>query len=254
MVHVGEVSLYYLDPGEHTSKVEFSPFYDNISFALSPATVDHVTFDGPTMVRVGVVNRVLRELSADSGLRFQPVSYSWSYADSVVIFTACLILCLSWGLSFFLFCHFSARLTFPGDSVRNVGGRLARAIAPVLEAPAAQVPPPELASPAPPPAPPAPSARTLKAIGSGNFWSGRSANLPTNYLPSSIGLHKPRKPSLDQNYTREDTSPSVPGVDWVLLKVTKRKWTEPRWTGPYRVTERTSHAVRLDGKGDTWYH
>ncbi|XP_070411323.1 uncharacterized protein [Nothobranchius furzeri] len=51
-----------------------------------------------------------------------------------------------------------------------------------------------------------------------------------------------------------DTSPSVPGVEWVLLKVTKRKWTEPRWTGPYKVIERTSHAVRLEGKGDAWYH
>nr|XP_015797242.2 uncharacterized protein LOC107373618 [Nothobranchius furzeri] len=50
------------------------------------------------------------------------------------------------------------------------------------------------------------------------------------------------------------TSSTQPGTDWVLLKVTKRKWTEPRWTGPFRITERTSHAVRLDGKGDTWYH
>ncbi|XP_058501431.1 LOW QUALITY PROTEIN: uncharacterized protein LOC131469970 [Solea solea] len=40
----------------------------------------------------------------------------------------------------------------------------------------------------------------------------------------------------------------------VYLKVLKRKWTEPRWTGPFTVTERTSHAVRLAGKGDTWYH
>ncbi|XP_029384988.1 uncharacterized protein LOC115060953 isoform X1 [Echeneis naucrates] len=46
----------------------------------------------------------------------------------------------------------------------------------------------------------------------------------------------------------------IPGQEWVLLKVHKRKWTEPRWTGPFQVTERTSHAVRLKGKGDTWYH
>ncbi|XP_068998257.1 uncharacterized protein [Embiotoca jacksoni] len=44
--------------------------------------------------------------------------------------------------------------------------------------------------------------------------------------------------------------PYKPGPD----KVIKRKWSEPRWTGPFRVTERTSHAVRLEGKGDTWYH
>lgn len=47
---------------------------------------------------------------------------------------------------------------------------------------------------------------------------------------------------------------TTPETEWVLLRVIKRKWTEPRWTGPYKVTERTSHAVRLDGKGDTWYH
>ncbi|XP_028277990.1 uncharacterized protein LOC114446543 [Parambassis ranga] len=41
-------------------------------------------------------------------------------------------------------------------------------------------------------------------------------------------------------------------AEWVLLKVIKRKWSEPRWTGPYQVVERTSHAVRLKGKGDTW--
>ncbi|GCC27439.1 hypothetical protein chiPu_0005863 [Chiloscyllium punctatum] len=43
-------------------------------------------------------------------------------------------------------------------------------------------------------------------------------------------------------------------TDWVLLKVIKRKWLEPRWTGPYKVVERTSHAVRLQGKGESWYH
>lgn len=45
-----------------------------------------------------------------------------------------------------------------------------------------------------------------------------------------------------------------PTSEWVLLKVIKRKWSEPRWTGPYKVVERTSHAVKLQGKGDTWYH
>ncbi|XP_062284313.1 uncharacterized protein LOC133990154 [Scomber scombrus] len=45
-----------------------------------------------------------------------------------------------------------------------------------------------------------------------------------------------------------------PTTDWVLLKVIKRKWSEPRWTGPFKVVERTSHALRLQGKGDSWYH
>ncbi|XP_063078733.1 uncharacterized protein LOC134468792 [Engraulis encrasicolus] len=37
----------------------------------------------------------------------------------------------------------------------------------------------------------------------------------------------------------------TPTTEWVLLKVIKRKWTEPRWTGPFEVVERTTHAVRL---------
>ncbi|KAI3376584.1 hypothetical protein L3Q82_016465, partial [Scortum barcoo] len=43
-------------------------------------------------------------------------------------------------------------------------------------------------------------------------------------------------------------------ASWVYLKVFKRKWSEPRWLGPYEVTERTTCALRLKGKGDTWYH
>ena len=46
----------------------------------------------------------------------------------------------------------------------------------------------------------------------------------------------------------------LPTAEWVLLRVIKRKWSEPRWTGPFQVTERNSHAVRLRGKGDTWFH
>lgn len=47
---------------------------------------------------------------------------------------------------------------------------------------------------------------------------------------------------------------SSPEVEWVLLKVIKRNWSDSRWTGPYRVLERTSHAVSIEGKGETWYH
>ncbi|KAL3980924.1 butyrophilin [Sarotherodon galilaeus] len=46
----------------------------------------------------------------------------------------------------------------------------------------------------------------------------------------------------------------TPEVKAVWLKVIKRKWKEPRWTGPYEVIARTTTAVQLKGKGDTWYH
>ncbi|KAK2898117.1 hypothetical protein Q8A73_014497 [Channa argus] len=42
-------------------------------------------------------------------------------------------------------------------------------------------------------------------------------------------------------------------VKYVRLKVIRRKWSEPCWTGPFEVVERTWHAVRLKGKGDTWF-
>ena len=62
----------------------------------------------------------------------------------------------------------------------------------------------------------------------------------TNRVGERRDLHP-----LDQN---------LPQAEWVLLKVIKRKWSEPRWTGPHQVVERTSHAVRLRDKGETWYH
>ncbi|XP_026017353.1 uncharacterized protein LOC113018501 [Astatotilapia calliptera] len=46
----------------------------------------------------------------------------------------------------------------------------------------------------------------------------------------------------------------VPDAKTVWLRVIKRKWKEPRWTGPYEVSARTATAVQLKGKGDTWYH
>ncbi|KAI4873278.1 hypothetical protein NFI96_009745, partial [Prochilodus magdalenae] len=36
--------------------------------------------------------------------------------------------------------------------------------------------------------------------------------------------------------------PEVAVAPWLYLRAIKRKWSEPRWTGPFRVTERTSHA------------
>ena len=48
--------------------------------------------------------------------------------------------------------------------------------------------------------------------------------------------------------------PVRPG-DWVRVKVHKRKWPDPRWTGPWEVTECTSHAIRVKGRtGAIWYH
>ncbi|XP_019218096.1 uncharacterized protein LOC109203239 isoform X3 [Oreochromis niloticus] len=53
---------------------------------------------------------------------------------------------------------------------------------------------------------------------------------------------------------RPTAEKEVPDAKAVWLKVIKRKWKEPRWTGPYEVTARTATAVRLKGKGDTWFH
>ncbi|XP_039670590.1 uncharacterized protein LOC120567688 [Perca fluviatilis] len=42
--------------------------------------------------------------------------------------------------------------------------------------------------------------------------------------------------------------------EWVWLRVLKRKWNQPRWTGPHQVEAATSHSVRLVKKGSNWYH
>ncbi|KAM8908083.1 uncharacterized protein AB9W97_005629 [Spinachia spinachia] len=43
--------------------------------------------------------------------------------------------------------------------------------------------------------------------------------------------------------------------DWVRVKVHKRKWKDPRWTGPYEVKEVTTHSVQVKGKsGAPWHH
>lgn len=61
-----------------------------------------------------------------------------------------------------------------------------------------------------------------------------------------------------QSAVPEATHQEVPVLhvgDWVRVKVHKRKWHEPRWTGPYQVTECTSHAVQVKGKaGANWHH
>ncbi|KAK5913279.1 hypothetical protein CgunFtcFv8_007824 [Champsocephalus gunnari] len=43
-------------------------------------------------------------------------------------------------------------------------------------------------------------------------------------------------------------------AEYVRLKTIKPKWCAPRLSEPLKVTQRTDHAVRVDGKGDTWYH
>lgn len=53
----------------------------------------------------------------------------------------------------------------------------------------------------------------------------------------------------------EPEPPRVKVGDWVRIKVHKRKWQDPRWTGPYEVKEVTSHSVQVKGKsGAPWHH
>ncbi|KAL3979053.1 cell cycle checkpoint control protein RAD9B [Sarotherodon galilaeus] len=71
------------------------------------------------------------------------------------------------------------------------------------------------------------------------------------------GAHNP-KPVVKPEAVLQNRLPLdcmvTPEAKAVWLKVIKRKWKEPRWTGPYEVVARTTTAVQLKGKGDTWYH
>ena len=52
----------------------------------------------------------------------------------------------------------------------------------------------------------------------------------------------------------EEPEDPIKEGEWVWLRVLKRRWTEPRWTGPHKVEAATSHSVRLVKKGSNWYH
>lgn len=53
-----------------------------------------------------------------------------------------------------------------------------------------------------------------------------------------------------------DTSPVEVG-NWVLRKVNKLNWSPPQWKGPYKVTEATSHCVKVwltEDRLSNWIH
>ncbi|TWW58365.1 hypothetical protein D4764_07G0010840 [Takifugu flavidus] len=85
-----------------------------------------------------------------------------------------------------------------------------------------------------------------------SLWKGPKGQLvvPNRFLAQMCEeahgpVHIPPEPK---------EKPDLIGEEYLLLKVLKRKWQEPRWTGPHRVTARTDTTVRFEGKGDTWYH
>ncbi|KAL3969414.1 B-cell receptor-associated protein 31 [Sarotherodon galilaeus] len=90
-------------------------------------------------------------------------------------------------------------------------------------------------------------------------WTVVPAEQPTKSNRSHAEYFNELK-ALVSSFTKQVTSGrptaegEVPDAKAVWLKVIKRKWKEPRWTGPYEVTARTTTAVRLKGKGDTWFH
>lgn len=88
----------------------------------------------------------------------------------------------------------------------------------------------------------------LTAINHTSFF----CSLTTLVASLSSQVHQQAK---QQKKAREPPAGQVAETaDWVWLKVIKRKWTEPRWTGPFQVVSTTSHSVKLQGKGDTWFH
>ncbi|XP_039459767.1 NACHT, LRR and PYD domains-containing protein 12-like, partial [Oreochromis aureus] len=90
-------------------------------------------------------------------------------------------------------------------------------------------------------------------------WTVASAEQPQKRNRSHAEYFNELK-ALVSSFTKQVTCEKpgekgeVPDAKAVWLKVIKRKWKEPRWTGPYEVTARTATAVQLKGKGDTWFH
>lgn len=56
--------------------------------------------------------------------------------------------------------------------------------------------------------------------------------------------------------TEKEPAPVEPG-SWILRKVNKINWSGPRWLGPYKVAEATSHCVKVwltDDRLSNWIH
>ncbi|XP_057183088.1 uncharacterized protein LOC130549780 [Triplophysa rosa] len=92
------------------------------------------------------------------------------------------------------------------------------------------------------------------------FPGPATALFPDAVQPLSHTVYFDKLTALITSFSRQVTSDAIKDPvtpvpsGWVRLKTFRRKWTEPRWSQPCRVTARTSHCVQLQGKGDTWFH
>lgn len=95
--------------------------------------------------------------------------------------------------------------------------------------------------------------------------TGRQFPGPWTTVPAEESIKSNRKhaecwkelKALVSSFTQQvgvGVNAAVPDAKAVWLKVSKRKWRDPRWTGPFEETARTTSAVRLKGKGETWFH
>ncbi|XP_057680077.1 uncharacterized protein LOC130908551 [Corythoichthys intestinalis] len=78
-----------------------------------------------------------------------------------------------------------------------------------------------------------------------SYWSYLNA------LVSSVSAQVVEKA---RSAAPEDLPSQVSLSPYVYVKVLSRKWSEPRWKGPFKVIARTSHAVQLDDHQKKWYH
>ncbi len=94
----------------------------------------------------------------------------------------------------------------------------------------------------------------------GRSFPGPSTPLrPDQITPLSHCVYFDKLTALIKQFSQQVTPDTEPEpiplpTEWVRLKKFRRKWNEARWSEPLKVTSRTSHCVRLAGKGNTWYH
>ncbi|KAK6324646.1 hypothetical protein J4Q44_G00039880 [Coregonus suidteri] len=100
---------------------------------------------------------------------------------------------------------------------------------------------------------PATTATAPFAEGTGELqypsWVDFPGSAPDTHLGDMTGTHQDRGvQKAQEGELSGSTLPlKVKVGDWVRVKVHKRKWLEPRWTGPYEVKEVTSHSVQVRG-------
>lgn len=106
ILYVDNLALFHLHLDQYESNIKMSEFYSKHALELLEHTVTQVQVEGTQTIEKGPVNEVLKEIESQAKVPIQPLSYSWSSADSVITAAVGLGYLLTFFIAYCHFCHF----------------------------------------------------------------------------------------------------------------------------------------------------